>query len=37
MLRKRNIANKVANKLEKVKLGRTPMGRFLAAIGMENL
>jgi hypothetical protein len=36
MLRKRNIANKVVNKLEKIKLGKTPMGRFLEAINVQN-
>jgi len=34
MLRKRNISNKIANRLEQIKLNKTPMGVFLNAIGV---
>jgi hypothetical protein len=35
-LRKRNLANKVANKIDLVGLQETPMGVFLSALGLRN-
>jgi len=35
-LRKRSIANKVANKIDQVGIQSTPMGIFLAALGLRN-
>ncbi|CAF0779547.1 unnamed protein product [Adineta steineri] len=35
-LRKRNFANKVANKIDQVSLQSTPMGIFLSALGLRN-
>jgi hypothetical protein len=35
-LRKRNLANKVANKIDQFSLQSTPMGIFLAALGLRN-
>ena len=35
-LRKRNLANKVANKIDQVGVQATPMGLFLSALGLRN-
>jgi hypothetical protein len=35
-LRRRNLANKVANKIDQVSLQSTPMGIFLTALGLRN-
>ncbi|UJR31113.1 hypothetical protein I4U23_018621 [Adineta vaga] len=35
-LRRRNLANKVANKIDLVSLQATPMGIFLSALGLRN-
>jgi hypothetical protein len=35
-LRTRNLANKVANKIDQLSLQSTPMGIFLAALGLRS-
>jgi hypothetical protein len=35
-LRRRNLANKVANKIDQINIQATPMGIFLAALGLRN-